>query len=82
LQEYLEEFTFRFNRRRSHNRGMLFYRLLQHAVNAPPLTYQDLVRIGDTKTVTPEPPGSRRLPGSLETEQAHRSWRQLATTSN
>jgi len=84
LQEYLDEFAFRFNRRRSRNRGMLFYRLLQHAVNAPPLTYQNLVRIGDTKIVTPEPPGSRRLLGSLETEPAHRPWRQSqsATTSN
>jgi hypothetical protein len=29
LQAYLDEFTFRFNRRRSWARGMLFYRLIQ-----------------------------------------------------
>lgn len=29
LQYYFDEFTFRFNRRRSSARGMLFYRLLQ-----------------------------------------------------
>ena len=29
LDYYLDEFTFRFNRRRSRSRGKLFYRLLQ-----------------------------------------------------
>lgn len=37
LDRYLEEFTFRFNRRSSPNRGMLFYRLLQQAVVTAPL---------------------------------------------
>ena len=32
---YLDEFTFRFNRRNSRARGMLFYRLLQQAVDTP-----------------------------------------------
>lgn len=32
LQEYLDEFVFRFNRRTSHSRGKLFYRLIQHLV--------------------------------------------------
>jgi hypothetical protein len=32
LQYYLDEFAFRFNRRRSAARGMLFYRLLQQSV--------------------------------------------------
>lgn len=32
LDYYLDEFTFRFNRRRSRARGMLFYRLLEQAV--------------------------------------------------
>ena len=36
LQYYLDEFTFRFNRRRSAARGMLFYRLLQQSVNTDP----------------------------------------------
>jgi transposase-like protein len=59
LQEYLDEFTFRFNRRGARHRGMVFYRLLQHAITAGPATYRDLVRIGAT---TPTPPLSR--PGS------------------
>ena len=29
LTPYLDEFVFRFNRRKSHSRGMLFYRLIQ-----------------------------------------------------
>ena len=32
LDYYLDEFVFRFNRRTSRSRGLLFYRLLQQAV--------------------------------------------------
>jgi transposase-like protein len=45
LHAYLEEFTFRFNRRKSAKRGLLFYRLLDNAVKVPPVTYDDLVGI-------------------------------------
>ena len=37
LPHYLEEFAFRFNRRTSHFRGLLFLRLLQQAVQRTPL---------------------------------------------
>lgn len=43
LQAYLDEFTFRFNRRSSRRRGMLFYRLLELAVGASPAPYRTLV---------------------------------------
>jgi transposase-like protein len=43
LDYYLDEFTFRFNRRRSQARGLLFYRLLQHAVKVDPVPYHWLV---------------------------------------
>jgi transposase-like protein len=43
LDYYLDEFTFRFNRRNSRSRGMLFYRLLQQAVALPPVTGKELV---------------------------------------
>ena len=43
LDAYLDEFVFRFNRRTSNSRGMLFYRLLQQAVATPPVTYADVV---------------------------------------
>lgn len=36
LKYYLDEFTFRFNRRTSASRGKLFYRLMQHAVMVDP----------------------------------------------
>lgn len=39
---YLDEFTFRFNRRTSRSRGMLFYRLIQQAAVAGPVTYTDI----------------------------------------
>lgn len=40
---YLDEYTFRFNRRKSKNRGMLFYRLLQNAVQIEPITYDAII---------------------------------------
>jgi transposase-like protein len=39
LPYYLDEFTFRFNRRTSKSRGKLFYRLMQQAVSTAPVTY-------------------------------------------
>ncbi|TVP43505.1 MAG: hypothetical protein EA350_13540 [Gemmatimonadales bacterium] len=42
LQAYLNEFTFRFNRRNSQEPGLLFYRLLEHAVVTGPTTYGEL----------------------------------------
>lgn len=36
LAYYLDEFTFRFNRRTSRSRGKLFYRLVQQALAVPP----------------------------------------------
>jgi len=40
---YLDEYTFRFNRRNSKARGLLFYRLLQQAVAIAPVTYKEIV---------------------------------------
>lgn len=42
LEYYLDEYTFRFNRRKSKSRGLLFYRLLEQAVVTDPLTYGDI----------------------------------------
>lgn len=42
LDYYLDEFTFRFNRRTSGSRGKLFYRLIQHAVSIPPVPVKDI----------------------------------------
>jgi len=43
LDYYLDEFTFRFNRRNSKSRGKLFYRLLQQAVQVDPVTYAQMI---------------------------------------
>ena len=45
LQAYLDEFAFRFNRRLSTHRGMLFYRLVQQSVTTRPLSTKDLYKI-------------------------------------
>lgn len=45
LDYYLDEFVFRFNRRTSRSRGLLFYRLLQQAVMTKPVTYGKIVEI-------------------------------------
>lgn len=44
LDAYLDEFTFRFNRRKSRSRGKLFYRLLEQAVAVEPVPYKSLVK--------------------------------------
>jgi transposase-like protein len=44
LDYYLDEFTFRFNRRTSRHRGKLFYRLVQQAVAVGPAPYPTLVK--------------------------------------
>ncbi len=42
LDYYLDEFTFRFNRRSSRSRGLLFYRLLEQALVTDPVTYSQI----------------------------------------
>lgn len=42
IDYYLDEFTFRFNRRTSRSRGKLFYRLVQQAVQVNPITRKDI----------------------------------------
>ena len=44
LDYYLDEFTFRFNRRTSNHRGKLFYRLVQQVVQVDPVTWDDIFR--------------------------------------
>ncbi|MEI6452878.1 MAG: IS1595 family transposase [Actinomycetes bacterium] len=44
LDDYLNEFVFRFNRRKSASRGKLFFRLAQQAIQITPTTYEMLVR--------------------------------------
>lgn len=42
LAYYLDEYTFRFNRRTSRSRGLLFYRLLPNAVALEPVRFKEI----------------------------------------
>ena len=56
LSYYLDEYTFRFNRRRSNHCGLLFYRLLQNAMQIEPTTYRQMV-----KNVRGKKPGNHKI---------------------
>jgi len=43
LNYYLDEFTFRFNRRRSKSRSKLFFRLVQQAVAVEPVSLDHIL---------------------------------------
>lgn len=76
LQGYLDEFAFRFNRRRSEFRGLLFRRLLEQAVQVGPVTYRSLVVNPSPKRTKPQPPSTRRVgPLSLAVTLPARPWR-------
>jgi len=77
LPSYLNEFVFRFNRRRSRSRGMLFYRVLELAAAHEPVRYQDLVVTRRPKAVPPTPPIKRGHPPSLHRPAVDRPWRQI-----
>lgn len=47
LDYYLDEYTFRFNRRTSKSRGLLFYRLLEQAVVTEPISYNEIIEKPD-----------------------------------
>jgi transposase-like protein len=44
LDAYLNEFTFRFNRRTSRRRGLLFHRLIEQAAITPPAPYKSVIK--------------------------------------
>ena len=75
LASYLDEFTFRFNRRRSRSRGLLFYRVLELAVAHDPVRYRSLVASSKPKARPPVPPGGRGQPPSMDRPPAARPWR-------
>ena len=53
LDYYLDEFTFRFNRRASRSRGKLFYRLVQQAVQVAPQPYSAIVKKANRRDPLP-----------------------------
>jgi transposase-like protein len=75
LPGYLNEFVFRFNRRRSRSRGLIFYRVLALAAAHDPVRYRDLIANPRTGTAPRHPPGTRGRPPSMERPPAARPWR-------
>jgi hypothetical protein len=79
LQAYLDEFTFRFNRRKSAHRGMLFFRLIEQCVAMHPVIFHELV-------ANPKPKNERqgfavpanlrnKAPASLDISVPGHPWR-------
>ena len=75
LQAYLDEFVFRFNRRTSRSRGLVFHRALELAVAHPPVRYRDLVVDPEPKRKRPDGRGGTGHPPSIERPRANRPWR-------
>ena len=50
LDYYLDEFTFRFNRRKSRKRGKLFHRLVQQAVQVDPVSWSNIASARENTT--------------------------------
>ena len=75
LPSYLNEFAFRFNRRHSGSRGLLFYRVLELAVAHQPVRYHDLIATKQPRTIPPQPPHAYGHPPTLDREPANRPWR-------
>jgi transposase-like protein len=77
---YLAEFEFRFNRRRSASRGLVFYRLMKMIVAHSPVRYRDLVmplsddEWEDRSMPTPPAHPAPRTP-SVELPSPGRPWR-------
>ena len=75
LQSYLDEFVFRFNRRRSRSRGLVFHRVLGLAVGHAPVRYRDLVVGPRPKKHSPSGRAGTGHPPTLERHPANRPWR-------
>jgi transposase-like protein len=75
LPAYLDEFVFRFNRRRSRSRGLVFYRVLELAVGHNPVRYHDLIAARRPSAVPLLPPRAGAHPPSLDRPVAGRPWR-------
>ena len=78
LQAYFDEWVFRFNRRHSRSRGLLFHTLMSYAVGGEPLTYRSLRRAGRTRPARSPANGPRRSPPSLELRSEGLPWREPA----
>jgi len=80
LQAYCDEWVFRFNRRTSRSRGMLFFRLMELAVLADPLPCNALTKSSRPRSVAPMPPTGGGSPRQPDVNTAPRPWRQTSAT--
>ena len=81
LPAYLNEFAFRFNRRNSRSRGMLFYRVMELAAGHEPIRYADILASRKPRGKAPATRGSQAVligadqawnaPASAEPALAH-----------
>jgi hypothetical protein len=76
LASYLDEFVFRFDRRHSRSRGLVFYRVLELAAAHDPVRYRDLIASpGRRSSPTRLAPTTRGAPASLDRPRADRPGR-------
>jgi hypothetical protein len=73
LQSYLNEFAFRFIRRRSTSRGMVFYRVLELTLGHDPVRYRDIRPAAQGHP--PRCARDRRPPTEPGPPRATRPWR-------
>jgi hypothetical protein len=71
----IDEWVFRFNRRHSRSRGLLFHTLLRQAVDGQPVTYRSLRKAGRTRPAPPPARGARQPPPSLDLGRPELPWR-------
>jgi transposase-like protein len=74
LQAYLNEFAFRFNRRDSRSRGLVFFRVLELATGHDPVRYDDIRATRKPRSKPPQQRGTGHPP-SLNRPAAARPWR-------
>jgi len=74
LPAYLNEFVFRFNRRHSRSRGLVFYRVLELAAGHDPLRYDDILATRKPRSQPPQRRGTGHPP-TLDRPAAARPWR-------
>ncbi len=78
FQAFLDEFTFRFNWRRSRQPGLLYFGLLVQAIATPSITCRELVASSRPKKSAPTPTRSRTMPRTLASAPVQRPWRSVA----
>ena len=66
---------FRFNRRRSASRGLVFYQMLELTAGHDPVRYHNIAAGKRPRKIPPTPPTARGHPPSLERSPAERPWR-------